>query len=156
MMLFGYRKYPSSGYYGEDDGGYSIDIFSDGIVEIKSYIFSNQEKSCDIYTIDKKSIQNIRDIINLQQLEIDEIPNILDNGSCDGEGYSFTFKDKRIECWNIAYYDIEEVKKQNIEYFNEYQENMKYENMIIDIFSRIIKVLIPSCIKLDIQSMEFF
>lgn len=39
-ILFGYYNCPSCGYFGVDDGGFSIDIFPDGKLNYTTYIFA--------------------------------------------------------------------------------------------------------------------
>ncbi|MGN0604839.1 MAG: hypothetical protein ACI4I2_12765 [Oscillospiraceae bacterium] len=44
-VLFGYSCTPSYGYYGKDDGGFSIEIYPDGKLIHKTYIFDGIEKN---------------------------------------------------------------------------------------------------------------
>ncbi|OCA97876.1 hypothetical protein [Clostridium beijerinckii] len=153
-IIFGYQTGPSYGEIEEQDGGFSVDILSNGIIEYKTYIFDNKEKSRETYQVDDSSLQKIKDIVTFYNKKIDEIPNHLDNGSCDGDGNFFTFMDKKIIAWNIEYTDIEEIQKKNPSYYELYRENIQYENRILIIFVRIIKVLEAIGFKLTISSFS--
>lgn len=154
-IIFGYQTGPSYGEIEEQDGGFSIDILLNDIIEYKTYIFDNKEKSLETYKIDNNSLCKIKDIVNFHKNKIDEIPNHLDNGSCDGDGNFFTFMDKKIIAWNIQYTDIEDIQKKNLSYYELYRENIKYENTILIIFAEIINVLEVIGIHLNINSINF-
>ncbi|MGG7175706.1 hypothetical protein ACQPV1_20755 [Clostridium neonatale] len=153
-IIFGYKTGPSCGFFDKDDGGFSVEVLSNGIIEYKTYLFDNKVKSKENYKINDKNLNKIKNILDTYSDEINSIPTNLDNGSCDGDINLFIFNDKEIIAWNIKYSDIKKVQKKNPDYYEEYHKNIKYENIVIDVFNDIVKVLKIVGIKLDLNSIK--
>jgi len=153
-IIFGYKTGPSCGFIYEDDGGFSVEVLSNGIIKYKTYLFDSKVKSKENYKINDQNLNKIKNILDTYSGEINAIPTNLDNGSCDGDINLFIFNNKEIIAWNIEYSDIKKVKKKNSDYYEQYHENIKYENIVIDIFNDIVKVLRRVGIKLDLNSIK--
>lgn len=154
MVIFGYINSPSCGWEDYDDGGFSCVINSEGILEYKTYIFSNKEKSCKTYYISKNTVNHIEKIILKNQKIIDRIPENLDNGSCDGELNEFVFYNKRISALNIEHINANLIMILNFKYYVEYRKNIKNENDVMKIFNKICELLKEEDIFLSLNSFS--
>lgn len=154
-ILFGYMQLPSYGEMAEDDGGFSIDVYEDGKVVYKTYIFDNIEKTMEVFYVSKEIISSIKKILEDNAQQIENLERNIDNGSCDGDMNEFIFKGKRVVVFNIEYSNEEFVKNQNINYYNKYLKEIRQQNFILDIFKRIQKVLNDGGIKLNLYNVLF-
>ncbi len=153
-LLFGYSYFPACGEIGDVDGGFSIEILNDRKVIYKTYMYNGKEKSISKYKVSKKTIESIEKIIALYQAEINAIEEHIDNGTCDGYGNKFVFREKEILTWNIEWHDETELKKKNPQYYNKYISIIQQENILLLIFARIRKVLIKQGIFLTIEKVK--
>lgn len=147
-------NFPSCGWEDYDDGGFSCVINSEGLLEYKTYIFSNKEKSCKTYYISKNTVNNIKKIILKNQKIIDRIPENLDNGSCDGNLNEFVFYNKRISALNIQHVNANLIKVLNFKYYVEYRNNIRNENNVMKIFDKICGLLKQENIFLGLNSFS--
>lgn len=154
-ILFGYFCVPSCGWFGEDDGGFSIAIYEDSRLIHKTYIFDCIDKTETEYKISKNSIDAIKILIRKYQNDIDTFDENLDNGSCDGEGNFFIFNGKRIITWNIEYIDENELKIINPDHYEEYLPVVRQENKLLLLFFKIIEVLEKDGIELNLYEVNF-
>ena len=154
-ILFGYMQSPSYGEMAEDDGGFSIDVYKDGRVVYKTYIFHGIEKITEVFYVSKKIISSIKKILEDNAHQIEDLERNIDNGSCDGDMNNFIFKGKSVLVCNIDYSNEEFVKNQNINYYNKYLKEIRQQNFILDIFIRIQKVLNDGGIKLNLYHVSF-
>ena len=154
-ILFGYMNTPSYGCFGEDDGGFSIDIYPDGKLIYKTYIFDMIEKTKRELKLDFESIENIVTVLSTYEKDIATFDEHIDNGSCDGNGNFFIFNGKRIITWNIEYFDEDEIKKLNPKYYEEYLPMIKQQNLMIEIFARVSEILKKQGINLRIYEVNF-
>lgn len=61
-VLFGYMCVPTEGLFGEDDGGFSLEVLTNGRLVYKTYIFSEIENTrIESQIITLRSIRNIND-----------------------------------------------------------------------------------------------
>ena len=72
-ILFGYMQSPSYGEIAEDDGGFSIDVYKDGKVIYRTYIFDNIEKTTEVFYISKRAVKRIKNIINNNSRQINKL-----------------------------------------------------------------------------------
>ncbi len=154
MIIFGYMNFPSCGWEDIDDGGFSCVINSDGFLEYKTYIFPQKEKRCKTYYISESTINDIKEIISQNWKIIDNIPENLDNGSCDGELNNFVFNNKKISALNIEQVDANLVKVLNFKYYAEYRNNIRNENKVLEIFNKICKLLKQEKVFLSLSSFS--
>lgn len=154
-ISFGYMNSPSYGWFGEDDGGFSIAIYPDGKLVYKTYIFNEIEKTKKEFKIDSKSVESILKVLDTYEQDITAFDDHIDNGSCDGNENFFIFNGKRIITWNIKYSDEDEIKKLNPEYYEAYLPVIKQQNLIIEIFARVSEILETQGIDLRIYEVNF-
>lgn len=103
-ILFGYMQSPSYGEIAEDDGGFSIDVYKDGNVIYRTYIFDNIEKTTEVFYISKRAVKRIKNIINNNSRQIKKLKYCIN--SDDGYIDEFIFKGKRIVALNVCDYRI--------------------------------------------------
>ena len=154
-ILFGYLFIPSYGCLEEDDGGFSITVYTDGRLVYKTYIFDRIEKTKNEYKISLNSIMAIKTIIEEYQEDINSFEKSIDNGSCDGYGNFFIFAGKEFITWNIEYNDENELKENYLEYYKEYLPVVRQQNKILLIFFKITKILKKEGINLKINMVSF-
>lgn len=154
-ILFGYSCTPSYGCFGMDDGGFSVEIHSDGSLWHKTYIFDMKEKTKSEHAISEKTIKKINEILNKNSAVIKNFFEHISNGSLDGSCNRFVFLGKEIISWNVDRCDEEEVKERNPQYYNKYISVIKQENLMLDIFEQIVAVLKTEGIDLKIYSVSF-
>ena len=154
-ILFGYFNGPACGFFGMDDGGFSVDVYESGKVIYKTYIFDQTVKTETEYKISKDAVIAIRSLMEKYQTNIDSFDDNIDNGSCDGSANFFIFGGKRIITWNIEYYDENELKKKNPSYYKGYLSAIRQENQILLIFNAVTEILKSSGINLDLSKVRF-
>ena len=154
-ILFGYYNCPSCGYFGVDDGGFSIDIFPDGKLNYTTYIFDKKEKTRQEYMLSVKTIDKIKKVLDENKAVIESFDEHTDNGSCDGNGHFFVFYGKEFITWNIEYHDEDELRKSNQPYYNEYINVIRQENKMIIIFSKITEILEDEGMYLNLHTVSF-
>ncbi len=91
----------------------------------------------------------IGEIIKKYQSEIDQMPDVLESSMLDGPMQEFRFGDKSIITFISGRMDLKELKKQDPALFHEYEENIRNENKILDIFKEIAEVLKENEIEVD-------
>ena len=154
-ILFGYFNGPSCGFFGMDDGGFSVDVYENGKVIYKTYIFAQTVKTETEYKISKDAVAAIRSLMEDHQTDIDSFDENIDNGSCDGSGNFFIFNGKEIITWNIDHSDEDELKQNNLSYYNRYLSAIRQENKILLIFDKAVKILKSSGINLSLENVSF-
>lgn len=154
-VIFGYMDTPSYGCIGKDDGGFSVAIYPDGKLIYKTYIFDEIEKTKREFKLDLKTVDRIAGVLAAYEQNIKNFDEDLDNGSCDGSGNIFIFNGKMIVTWNIDYYDEDELKKSNPEYYKAYLSVIRQENLLMEIFFRVSKILKTRGIDLRLYEVKF-
>ena len=154
-ILFGYMNVPSFGLFEEDYGGFSIDIYTDGKLIYKTYIFEEIEKTKTEYSLPAKIISAIKKVISDYSEYIYAFNEHTDNGSEDGEGNFFIFAGKRVITWNIDYCNENDFIKNNPEYYKKYIQAIKQENLMLIIFEKISEILKTQGIDLKINGVFF-
>lgn len=154
-VLFRYMDVPSCGWVGEDDGGFSIDIYPNGDLIYKTYIYDEIEKTRTIFEIDSKSIEQIMKVLATYEQSINQMDEYLDNGSDDGDENIFIINGKKIITWNIEYSDENELKKTNQKYYEKYLSVIRQEKILLEVFYQISKILKTQGIKLRLYNVIF-
>lgn len=154
QILFGYLLTPSYGFFGIDDGGFSVAIYPDARLVHKTYVFSQREKTRTEYLLPDEVIYQIRAIMEDYTPEIAVFDEHVSNGSLDGYGNFFVLNGKHIISWNIELNDEEEVRKKNPDYYHEYLPVMQQENTMLFIFYEVIEILEKIGIKLNLHEVE--
>jgi len=153
-MIFRYSCTPSCGCFGVSDGGFSIELYTDGEFVYKTYIFDYEEKQKIKLKLPINIAKEIMQELVANQSRLDSIPNRLDNGSFDGSCNWFVFFNKEIIDYNIQFNNEEEIKKYNPTYFEAYREVIIQENIILEIFDKVVKKLKLANIELTLHSVN--
>lgn len=151
--IFGYKYFSSNNFLVSNSDGFEILIF-DNIdsfnLVYRELDFDDNELVLRKYLVSKNCIDNILNILN-NNIKIFDVPNDLNNGSCDGCGNEFYFsnglKENKILAWNIDAYDISD-KDFFIEQLDEYPENL-----VLKVFKSISKELKKE--KFNLSLFEF-
>ena len=120
---------PSYGCIGKDDGGFSVAIYPDGKLIYKTYIFDEIEKTKREFKLDLKTVDRIEGVLAAYEQDIKNFDEDLDNGSCDGSG--------------------------NPEYYKAYLSVIRQENLLMEIFFRVSKILKTRGIDLRLYEVKF-
>lgn len=110
-MLFGYLLTPAYGFFGMDDGGFSVAIYPDGRLVHKIYVFDRREKTRTEYLLPDEVIEQMAAVMEEYTPEIADFDEHISNGSLDGYGNFFVFGGKHVISWNIELNDEDEVRK---------------------------------------------
>lgn len=156
-ILFGYQTCPSYGHPG-GYGGFSIDVYPDGRLVHKTYIFSSiaKEKEKAEYKISEESVEAIKKILEEHKSDISSLDKDLNNNSCyDGASEKFIFSGKQITTWEIEYHDEEEIMQRNPKYYNEYLPVLRQENLILLIFEMVTEILKTQGVTLKLYEVSF-
>ncbi len=154
-ILFGYSCVPSCGFYGEDDGGFSVAVYADGRLVHKTYIFYDIDKTTAEYKISDTSVSKIKKLMEKYQTDIDAFDEHLNNGSCDGSGNFFVFNGKQIITWNITCVGKGELWKIYRHDLNKHLSVEKQETGIIFLFVAVTKILKSDGVTLDLHEVNF-
>lgn len=144
--IFSYKYFASNNFLGANSDGFEVLLFdcidSFNLV-YRELDFDNNVLDVKKYLLSKECINNIIEILN-NNSQIFQIPNNLNNGSCDGSGNEFYFSngnlDNNILAWNIDISDISD-KDLTEDYLNEYSKNLLNEKFVLKVFKLITKEL---------------
>ena len=140
--------------YGQYEG-FKVQIDYDGCLQYTEYVIQNVEVKKEIYKLDRQTIDKILDII--KESEIENIPQNLDNGSCDGDCNEFMFykngQEYKITSWNIIDEEFNEEKFNNIDEAK-YKDNYVYECKVSSVLHKIEEVLLKEKYKLNLFRFE--
>lgn len=156
MVLFEYRVCLAEGETGENDE-FSISIYSNGVVKYKTYTFSGNEISCDVYQLTATTLKKAEKVLAKERHQIKGITNNLSNGSYDGYGNHFTFEEHKIVAWNIlktTFLQLIILGFWHREQYCNLCKNLFYENFVLNIFKKISTVLMQAGIGLDLYSVQ--
>lgn len=148
--LFGYSNVPACGWYGEDDGGFSIAVHEDGTVIYKTYLFDMLPQTKTVYQVTDGTVSAIKAFLQKRDKTIQAFSSHLDNGTYDGEGNYFVFNGKEIIVWNIHY--------TNPLFFmlmGNYLPAAKQENRLLSLFFKVAKILKRDGIDLSLDQVSF-
>lgn len=161
-VVFGYFFEISCGWTGKDYGDFSIEIYPNGKLIYKTYLFSRIEKSKTEYRVSANSVLAMKAVIKKHRADIDSFNNTLNNGTYDGSGDFFIFEGKELITWNISHTNellirIEEKRKKSDPYFSDDEclAARKQENKILFIFSEIVQILKKEGISLRLGEVKF-
>lgn len=154
MKIFSYRTEPVSGWEG-DDGGFSIELYGNGNLRYCVYKLFDDIQLMQMFKLDRNTVYAIYDIIEEAREQLEKVPERLDNGSEDGVLNEFQFwKCARITAVNIRETFVKGVMLTNHAYYQEYKENMKYENFVLKVFKGICKELRGNEVNLTLEACE--
>lgn len=140
--IFEYAVSSAWGCLGEY-GGSTFTLYKSGTMMLTKHLFGLE--NIPFYKVkikaDMSLVSEIQEAISAHKNEIQRIPDNLNNGSCDGAYYYFAFERKRISALNICRCDPDEVNARNPSYYEEYQGNLKCENMVMDLFDIMIDII---------------
>lgn len=154
-ILFGYKCTPAYGWIGESDGGFSIEIYEDGSLIHKTYLFDEEQQTFQEYQIQPITVETIKEILAENQSEIEELPPDIDNGSMDGSCNIFTFNGKEVSVYNIEYGETpEEISVYNPEYVRDCLEEITQQNRVGEIFDRVVHALKEEGINLSLYEFS--
>lgn len=156
-VLFGYYCLSAWGCFGKDDGGFSVEIYKDGKMIHKTYIFDQEEKTRTEYKISDESVAEIKSILKMHSSNIDSFDKHINNGSFDGAFTNFVFNGKEIVILNIdliEHIDIKYIKK-NPDYTEEEMSVIKQEYEITLLFSKITSILKKNGVMLSLDGVNF-
>ena len=154
-VLFGYMCVPTEGLFGEDDGGFSLEVLTNGRLVYKTYIFSEIENTRIESQISPSALYEISMILEKHQKNIKSFKKILNNGSCDGYGNYFIFFGKQYITWNISFKNEIATKILNPIFYKRYKSVIRQENQLLRIFADIAAVLGQQGIHLKIEEVSF-
>ena len=138
--IFELKQLASYGAIG-DDGGYSVTLRDDGTLIYSRYEFGKDKPiSTEIMGKNYEMVQEVRKIIEQHFSEIKDIPDDLNNDSCDGTLDYLRFGTKRISALNISMTNPKKAPE-NTEYEKRFYENMLHENKVLEIYDEIAKVI---------------
>ena len=154
-VLFGYTCVPAERFFGEDDSGFSVEVYADGQMLYKTYIFPEIEKERKEYLISPAAVFDIARILERHHKNIKSFKKSLNNGSCDGNGNYFIFSGTQYTTWNISHKNEMMTKIINPDYYKEYKPVIRQENQMLQIFDEIAAILKRHGICLSLDAITF-
>ena len=153
-VIFGYAFTANEGCFGVDDGGFSVELHEDGTFIHKTYVFDFIEKTRKEYVLTDETVEKIKRSLFEIITDLENFPNHIDNGSCDGSCSTFAILGKEITDDNISYTDIDEIKVENPRYYDEYKNVIEQESLLLYLFCSVSKLLENECIELYLDSIK--
>ena len=136
-IVFSYQTGPNYGIEG-DEGGFSIELYGNGNLRYCTYRLFDQINSLEMFKLTKDQVEQIYNIIKENGERLAGVPVSLDNGRehKNSNEIEFLGHDK-IWAWDIrrTFLAVEKIK--NYAHYQEYKENMKWENIVCDVFGQI-------------------
>lgn len=136
-MLFAYKTSPDFGIEG-DEGGFSIELYGNGNLRYCTYKLFDQMNSLEMFKLTREQVAQIFQIIQENEGRLSEVPVSLDNGREHKNSNEFEFLGHdRIWAWDIrkTFPAVEMIRSYS--YYQQYRENMKWENVVWDVFDQI-------------------
>lgn len=155
-ILFGYSCTPSCGFYGKDDGGFSIEVDTSGILVYKTYLFDFIEQTKRTIVLSSNTTNRIKNILKNNIKTIENFNKQLNNDSYDGSCNRFIFSGKEIISWNIQFTNIWFIWLLaiiNLDYYKKHVNNIKQKNAVLHIFKLIANVLESEGIRLTLDKI---
>lgn len=123
-------------------GGYAVTVYRDGSITKKMFLHGKDEPVSDekLACIPEMAAL-IEKVIEKHKDELNRIPDKLNNRTLDGSHDCFRFGEKAISSWTIQRSDLLEVQRFNPSYYAKYEDNMIYENMVLDIYDEIAEII---------------
>ncbi len=156
-VLFGYRlSNASEALVGVDDDGFSFIVYKTGKVAYRTYICFGIVKKSVSFRVKKSLPKEITALIESNRSIIESLDCDIDNGSYDGSFSKFNFDGKIVTTLNLhpKKHDIEDVKRNNRDYYDEYKDVMRQENDILEIFDAVCLILKKYNIKLSLHNVK--
>lgn len=154
--IFEYREFASCNFLGGNTNSFKVKIDNTGTVEYELEDFEENTLELHFYEISKESVSKIIDLINDNE-KIFEVNSYLNNGSLDGSGNEFFFSNNKrnrlILAWNIDC-SIDKGEEIRAEYLQEYEENLKQERLVLELFFKICDVLKKEKIFMDLYNFK--
>ena len=148
-IIFKYKYFSSNNFLCYDSTGFEIIITDENINNLRFYKMSFDDEILfkQVYTIDRKYIKKIKNIINANR-KIFKINESLSNGSCDGSGNAFYFSNLK-ESINITAWNIQCSRG-----YKGLNENAKQEAYVLKVFDKICKILKTSNYELTLSKFR--
>lgn len=141
MVVFSYQTGPIMGMEG-DDGGFSVCLYGNGNLRYCTYRFFEQISTLEMFKLTREETKMIYDVLADEEKTLAGLPKRLDNGSTDGDSNEFEFLGfGKVTAWNIKKTYVKAMWLANHKYYEQYKENMEYENEVIRVFDRICRCL---------------
>lgn len=153
-IVFSYQTSPNYGIEG-DDGGFSIELYGNGNLRYCTYKLFDQINTLEMFKLTKEQVEQIYNIIQSSHDRLEEIPSCLDSGKEHKNSNEFEFLGhNKIWAWDIqkTFLPIEMIK--NHAHYQEYKDNMKWENTVSNIFEKICVCMKKFGITLTLSSCE--
>lgn len=153
-IVFSYRIGPEMGIEG-DDGGFSIELYGNGNLRYCRYKLFDEIIGIEMYKMTKEQVRRIYDVMNSYQEKLKEIPSNLECGREKTNAQEFQFLDYgKIWTWDLERHILPLEMIKNKERYAAYKENMRYENVVWDVFMRLCAALKKAGIMLTAESCE--
>ncbi|MCL2015780.1 MAG: hypothetical protein FWG68_05980 [Defluviitaleaceae bacterium] len=139
-VIFAFAEYASFGRSGDDYGDFSIEVFDNGKILRKGYLFGEKKhSSLETFEIPTYEVNAIELFLNENRKEIQNLPQDLFNGSCDGSLHYFTFGTKEVSGLNVHYNNLDELRNKNYNPYKDFdiEENAANENLVVDLCYKI-------------------
>lgn len=153
-LVFAYQTSPNYGIEG-DDGGFSIELYGNGNLRYCTYKLFDEINSLEMFKLTREQVHQIFTVIQDCRTKLEGIPVYADDGKEHRNSNEFEFLGHgRIWTWDIhkTFLPMEIIK--NRTYYREYKDNMKWENIVWDVFERICSHLKKCGILLTTDSCE--
>ena len=139
-IIFGYAEV-GSGYFCEGDGnnycGWSFELDDEGTIEIKEFTYKGEDILNEKISVPLEVVEKIKKILLKNRELIEELPEYIENHSCDGSEHIFNFGDKKVSCWNIS-----RTPEKIFEKYDPLEiETSRQENSVLRIFKSVYKLL---------------
>ncbi len=156
-ILFGYYYYPAYEYPEMTDAGFSVRLFANGRLICQTYSLNRHKEpvtkqSCSA-DLSENTVGKISRILAGYAKEIDALPEMTSNGSCEGAFNDFAFCGQYVSCINITRTDPEKVRRTDPRHYRMYQFDMADENTVLDIFTRICEAMRSDGVRLYLRHL---
>ncbi len=141
-ILFQFQARQLIGDFGKD-GGRGVTVLRSGeVLEehlLVAFLYPDRVRR---FYITREAVAEIKAYLREKNLMILRLPENVSNGNYEREHDWVRFGSKRITGFQITRSDPNQVKMKDADYYTRYAENMKTENVIIDIYEDIREILV--------------
>ena len=149
-IIFEYRTHAAYGMVVDENttlkqkepDDYGITLRANGELVLKAFYFGwTKPVFTQLVAVNKVLAERVMEMQETILELIKDVPKSLNNGSLDGSYDIFTFFGKRIEALNISRTNINEIIARNPEYYEEYKDNIDFENRVLDAYDDIAELI---------------
>ncbi len=153
-IVFFYRTGPDMGIEG-DDGGFSIELYGNGNLRYCRYKLFDEVTGIEMFKLTKGQVHRIFDAIEAYKDKLEGIPPCLECGKERNNSNEFQFLDYgRIWAWDLEKHSMPMERIRNKARYDEYKDNMKFENVVWEVFGKVCAGLKKAGITLTLESCE--